>query len=88
MVSQKQIPKQGVGSKKPNKKRSRSNDGLAETLMETMINFGKKYKETVDAQNFLVYHVSLWKWVECGLSCLKGMLSPKLDTRPIDLPDS
>ena len=44
--SQKQIPKQGVGSKKLNKKRSRSNDGLAETLMETMINFGKKYKET------------------------------------------
>ncbi len=41
----------------------------------------------VDAQNFLVYHVSLWKLAERGLSRLKGMLSPKLDTRPIDLPD-
>jgi hypothetical protein len=41
----------------------------------------------VDAQNFLVYHVPLCKWAERGLSCLEGMLSPKLYTRLVDLPD-
>ncbi len=41
----------------------------------------------VDAQNFFVYHMPLCKWTEHGLSYSEGMLSPKLDTRPVDLPD-
>jgi hypothetical protein len=41
----------------------------------------------VDAQNFLVGHVSLREWAERGLVCLEGMLSPKLYTRPVGSPD-
>jgi hypothetical protein len=41
----------------------------------------------VDAQNFFVYHMPLCKWTEHGLSYSEGMLSPKLDTRPVDLPN-
>ena len=43
--------------------------------------------DIVDAENFLVYHVPLWEWAERGLSCLEGMLSPKLYTRLVDLLD-
>jgi hypothetical protein len=39
----------------------------------------------VDAQNFLIYHVSLCEWDERGLSCLKGVLSPKLYTGLVGL---
>ena len=43
--------------------------------------------DIVDAENFLVYHVPLCKWTERGLTYLEGMLSPKFDTRLVDLPD-
>jgi hypothetical protein len=46
-----------------------------------------KWYSFVNAQNFLVYHVPLCEWAERGLSCLEGMLSPKLYTRLVDLPD-
>ena len=46
-----------------------------------------KDMHVVDAQNFLVCHVPLCEWTKRELSYLKGMLSPKLDTKPVDLPN-
>jgi hypothetical protein len=44
-------------------------------------------RQNVDAQNFLAYHVSPCEWLNVDWICLKGILSQKLYTGLVRLPN-
>jgi hypothetical protein len=46
-----------------------------------------KELESCGCSKFTERHVSPYDWSKMGQACIDGLLSPKLQTRPLSLPD-